>query len=123
MVGKKMVYAPDGFFVLSPARVERRAGKEGTSLLASASNARATTGGAFLLEYQLSPLSSERWAAKWAVAAAFFDGGAYKSASWQPAGNVKVKPRIVAITKQGKETVGAGSSLSLVIEPSIDFLL
>jgi hypothetical protein len=95
--GRSMVYAPDAFLVFDNKP--------------------------YLLEYQKTPLSSNRWAQKWAVADAFFSGDAYKSASWQNKGAVKFKPRILVISSQEPETVTAGSSLPLLIVKNISSLL
>jgi hypothetical protein len=91
--GRRKVYAPDAFFYLQGA-------------------------GAFLLEYQRSPLSSNRWAAKWAVASEFFEGGYYKKASWQR-GKIAVKPQILVIAEQSPEQVQGESGLKLIVKNSI----
>jgi hypothetical protein len=96
--GRKMIYAPDAFFA-----IER--------------------GGTYLLELQRSPLSTNRWAAKWAVAAAFFDGDYYKRASWQQGGKVIFKPKILVMSSQSPDIVRAGSSLPLHIQDSMKFFL
>jgi hypothetical protein len=95
-VGRKMTYAPDAFFALD-------------------------RGGSYLLELQRSNLSTNRWALKWAIASAFFDGNFYKSASWQVAGKIILKPKILVITKQSQEVVRAGSSLPLLIQDTMNF--
>jgi hypothetical protein len=71
-------------------------------------------GRAYLLEMQLSSLSSSRWAEKWAVAQEFFDGGHHKNACWQPEGQ-KLIPYILVVTSQPEETVKAGSRLPFKI--------
>jgi hypothetical protein len=95
--GRKMFYAPDAFFIL-----ER--------------------GGSYLLELQRSNLSTNRWAMKWAVASAFFDGDFYKSASWQR-GKVILRPKIIAVTNQSPDVVTAGSSLNVTVLKDVSTLL
>lgn len=89
--GKELVYAPDAFFILKEPYAS------------------------YVLEYQRSPLSSNRWAAKWAIASAFMDGGYYEKASWQVKKGFVIKPKIVVVSGQQVETVRAESSLPLVV--------
>jgi hypothetical protein len=75
----------------------------------------------YIVEVQLSPLTSKRWAEKWAVAAQFFDSGAYKKAGFQIM-KVEIKPQIIVITNQPEETVrtGVGSLPLSVIRSASD---
>lgn len=92
--GRRLVYSPDAFYALRG-------------------------GGAALLEVQRSPMSSTRWAAKWAIASAYFEGGHYKGASWQP-GKLPIIPRIVVLSSQEEETIKAGSMLNITIARTIE---
>lgn len=76
-------------------------------------------GTAYLLEVQRSPLSTKRWAEKWAVASQYFDGGYYKSASWQVAQGRIIKPSIVVLSTQSPQVITAGTGLSLILAKDI----
>jgi hypothetical protein len=97
--GRKMVYAPDAFFILKDPYA------------------------AYLLELQRSNLSTNRWAQKWAIASAFFDGDYYQKASWQVIPKRVLRPKILAITGQSPEVVTAGSSLNMTIVQDIKDIL
>jgi hypothetical protein len=64
----------------------------------------------FILEVQSTPITSKRWAEKWAVASQFVDSGAYKRAGFQL---IKEKvlplPKIMAISTQQTDTVRTGA--------------
>lgn len=72
-------------------------------------------GKAFLLEVQRSPISSARWAKKWAQAARYFDSGTYVTAPWQVVRGATLTPRIVVVTSQMADTVAAGCELPIKI--------
>lgn len=97
----KMKYCADAFACITT--------EKGTQLL--------------MIESQLSSLTSNRWAEKWAVASAFFDSPAYSTASFQDFKNGKgekivIKPtqiKILVISTQQPETIQGGSRLPLIV--------
>lgn len=99
MAGRVMVYAPDAFFILRDPYVS------------------------YLVEMQRTPLSTNRWAAKWAVASAFFDGRHYERASWQVGEKRILRPKILAVTSQSADVVKAGSGLPIMITKDIGAIL
>lgn len=72
----------------------------------------------YLLEVQLTPLSSDRWAKKWETANEFFSGPHLK-ASWQKYSKNPFRPEMVVLTKQNTEIVKAGSRIPLIIVQEI----
>lgn len=94
---RSLTYCPDAFFTVE------RDGKRW----------------AYLLEVQQSPLTSNRWAEKWAMATAFFDSDAVTSASFQVAKGHVLRPAIVVLTPQQPETVQGGSKLPIIITKTI----
>jgi hypothetical protein len=104
--GKK--YCPDAFFAWR---------KNGHTLIG-------------FLEMQLSPLTTKRWAEKWAVASAFFDSKECSTAPFQDFVNAKgekviLKPSrlsLIAVSSQQPETIAAGSKLTITIIKEISSL-
>lgn len=87
--GRQKVYAPDAFFIYKNKP--------------------------YLLELQLSPLSTIRWGEKWAVATSFFDEGHYKKATWQVIPNHILHPAIIVLSNQSPDVIQGGSLLNLSI--------
>lgn len=69
----------------------------------------------YLLEVQRSPISSKRWAEKWAIASEFFDNDHLTKASFQFWKPRIVKPRIMVLSAQEPDTIRAGTRLDLLI--------
>ncbi|HJV46727.1 MAG TPA: hypothetical protein VJ824_13510 [Bacillota bacterium] len=73
-------------------------------------------GRAYLLEYQISPLTSERWAEKWKTYNQYLGTSAFHQAFWNE--HVKgsiILPRIIVVTNQQIETVKSGCKFPLII--------
>lgn len=87
--GRQKVYAPDSFFIYKNK--------------------------AYVLEVQLSPLSTIRWGEKWAIATAFFDEGHYKKATWQVVKGHLIRPEILVISQQSDDVIQGGSRLNISI--------
>lgn len=64
---------------------------------------------AYLLEYQLSPISSLRWAEKWEVYNRYLGSTAFHKAFWNKhAKGQYILPQTIVVTKQQTETVKTG---------------
>jgi hypothetical protein len=96
--GKKKKFCPDAFFIYK--------------------------GKPYLLEYQSSPITSTRWGEKWAVYSEYFEDGHFHNASWQRFGKSKqIKPMIIVISTQQKQTILSGSKNTINILSNIEMLL
>jgi len=81
----------------------------------------------YMIESQLSPLTTKRWSEKWALASAFMDSDAFKTASFQDLKTSKgeaitIKPqqiKILVLSNQQPDTIGAGTRLPLIIARDI----
>lgn len=72
-------------------------------------------GRAYLLELQLYPLSTAKWAEKWAIATEYFDGGHHRKASWQLWPGKVIRPNILVLSQQGVDVIRGGSNLPIRI--------
>lgn len=96
---KEMIYSPDAYFTF------RYNGKRY----------------AYFLEHQYSPITSKRWAEKWAVFSQFKDSPDFIKASFQTSADkgIRITPRIMVISSQLPETVQGGSNLKLYLAKDI----
>jgi hypothetical protein len=69
----------------------------------------------FLLEVQMSPLSTDRWKEKWMVLTEWARRGGLRQASFQRFYKETITPAIVVVTQQSKEVVSGGMDLPLKI--------
>lgn len=74
---------------------------------------------AYFIEVQQSPITSNRWGEKWAMATSFMESDAFPVASFQTVEGRVIRPRILVISKQQPETIQGGSRLPLIITPDI----
>ena len=75
----------------------------------------------YLLEVQLTPLSTRKWRKKWELAEEFFYEGHYQKVTWHPFEKEYI-PTIVVISSQSEHVVKAGTELPVsIIRNATDF--